>query len=92
MNYLSAKLVKNKDLEVKTFEGEAIVLNPKEGSFYKLNEVGTVIFQNANGKTSVKKIVEKICKEFDVKKDKAEKDTLKFVKDLEKKKFIKLKK
>ena len=92
MDYLNAKLLKNKDLEVKTFEGEAIVLNPKQGTFYKLNEVGTEIFKSANGKTPVKKIVETICKKFDVKKARAEKDAVKFIKELEKKKFIKLKK
>lgn len=91
MNLVEKTLTKNKALEVKEFEGEAIILNPKEGSFYKANEVGTLILKNANGKTKVKKIVEKICQEFKISKKRAEKDALKFIKELEKKKFIKIK-
>ena len=83
--------IKEKDLEMKAFEGETIVLNPKEGDFFKLNEVGALILKHLDGKNSTDDIVKKVTEQFDVKADKAEKDVNDFIKELEKRKLIKAK-
>ena len=82
---------KEKDLEMKAFEGETIVLNPKEGDFFKLNEVGALILKNLDGKNSTADIVKKVTEQFEVEAGKAEKDVNDFIKELEKRKLIKAK-
>lgn len=86
---MAAVYVKEKDLEMKTFEGETIVLNPKEGDFFKLNEVGALILENLDGNNSTDDIVKKIMSDFEVTEEQAQKDVESFIKELEKRKLVK---
>ena len=83
--------IKENDLEMKTFEGETIVLNPKEGDFFKLNEVGALILENLDGNNTTDDLVKKITENFEVSEDQAQKDVDDFIKELEKRKLIRAK-
>lgn len=63
---------------------KAIILIPKENSFYTLNSVGTRIWELAEGSLTLREIVEIIYKEFDVDKETAISNAIKFIKDLSK--------
>ncbi len=62
--------------------GEAVVVNLKESTFHTLNPVATFIWEQADGQTKAKQMIEKICQEFEVDWDTAEKDCLEFLGEL----------
>jgi Coenzyme PQQ synthesis protein D (PqqD) len=63
--------------------GEMMIMSAADSTFFTLNEVATVIWQAADGRTSLSEIVAtKICPEFDVDPDQAGCDVEQFVNDL----------
>lgn len=79
---------KNRQLEWKEMEGEALVFNPKNNSFYKLNKTSCFIWKNINGRNSLNEINGKLLEKFDAKKSKSERDLKEFVSSLEKAQLI----
>jgi Coenzyme PQQ synthesis protein D (PqqD) len=65
-------LARNDEVAARLFEGEMIVLSPHGPTMFTLNEVATIIWQAADGSTSLHDIVvAKICAEYDVTLDEA---------------------
>jgi hypothetical protein len=63
--------------------GEMMVMNSVNSTFFTLNEIATAIWQAADGRTPLREIVrEKICGEFEVDPDEAQKDAAVFVAEL----------
>lgn len=62
--------------------GEMMIMSAVDSTFFTLNEVGTVIWQAADGRTPLSEITAKICAEFDVTPSEAQEDAEKFVQDL----------
>lgn len=57
-----------------------MIMSAVDSTFFTLNEVGTVIWQAADGQTPLSQIVcQKICTEFDVSQEDAERDAQEFV-------------
>lgn len=55
------------NLAFRVLKGEAIIMNPVDSSLFNLNETATVIWQSADGKTSLPEIVEReICPRFEI--------------------------
>lgn len=79
-----------KDIEAKAIGDEILILKPEAGVFFNLNETATKIWENADGKTTIKDIAKKITEQFDVNEETALKDVVDMVKDMERKKLIKL--
>ncbi len=63
----------------RVYDGEAVVLCPDDSTLNTLNAVGTLIWESADGKTSVSAIVARVCEEFDVDPERAERDTMAFI-------------
>jgi hypothetical protein len=62
---------------------EMIIMSTVDSTLYSLNPTGTVIWQAADGKTPLSRIVEeKVCAEFDVTTEQAWRDTEEFVSTL----------
>jgi len=62
---------------------EMIIMSARDSTLFSLNEVGSVIWQAADGATPLGEIVErKICPEFDVEPEEALKDAEEFVREL----------
>jgi hypothetical protein len=59
-----------------------VVVNLKESVFHTLNPVATFIWEQADGRIKTRQIIERICEEFEVDRDMAEKDCLEFLGEL----------
>ena len=63
--------------------GEMMIMSAVDSTFFTLNEVATLIWQAADGRTPLSDIVaSKICPEFDVDPEQAGRDVEQFVDDL----------
>jgi hypothetical protein len=62
---------------------EMMVMSTADSTFFTLNEVGSVIWQAADGRTPLSEIVsEKICQDFDVDQEQALRGAERFVDEL----------
>lgn len=76
-------LAKSPAIAARILGGEMMIMATSDSTFFTLNEVATVIWQAADGQTSLADIVkEKICSEFDVDSVQAERDAQQFVEEL----------
>jgi hypothetical protein len=63
--------------------GEVMVMSTADSTFFTLNEVASAIWQAADGGTLLSEIVTgKICQEFDVDQEQAQRDADRFVDEL----------
>jgi Coenzyme PQQ synthesis protein D (PqqD) len=63
--------------------GEMMVMSVTDSTFFTLNEVATVIWQAADGRTPLSEIVSgKICSQFDVDAERAQRGAERFVDEL----------
>ena len=59
-----------------------VLLDPEDGQYYALDEVGGRIWDLCDGTRSVAAVVEEICREYDAPPDEVEPDVLAFVVDM----------
>ena len=88
MNDLTKCFLKESDFATRSILGETIIVPIKGGvgdlnSIYILNELGTQILELIDGKSSINRIIEEICKAYDVGPEESEKDTIEFLSSLE---------
>jgi len=63
--------------------GEMMIMSAVDSTFFTLNEVATVIWQAADGRTPLAEIIEqRICPEFEVEPEIARRDAEEFVTEL----------
>jgi len=80
---LDKYVVKNDEKTAyRVINGEAVVVNLKESTFHTFNPVATFIWEQADGRIKVVQMIERICQEFEVDWDTAEKDCLEFLGEL----------
>jgi Mrp family chromosome partitioning ATPase len=88
MNILDTCFAKESDLVTRDVAGEKIIVPIKghvgdlEGVF-TLNELGAMIWQLINGRTTVRQLMEAVTNEYDVGAAEAEKDVVDFLRSLE---------
>jgi len=71
------------EVAARSLDGEMMIMSARDSTLFTLNPVGTIIWQSADGKTSLDEIVErKICPEFEVDPGDALRDAESFVNDL----------
>lgn len=64
--------------------GEMVILSADDSSLYVLNELGSLLWEAADGHTPLREIVETVvCPEFEIDPDTALDDALGFLKELE---------
>jgi hypothetical protein len=63
---------------------EMMIMSAVDSTFFTLDAVATLIWQAADGQTSLSQIATKICQEFDVDQHQAERDAEEFVNELSK--------
>ncbi len=62
-----------------------MIMSAVDSTFFTLNEVATAIWQEADGRTPVSRIVsDRVCHEFEVDYEQAERDTNQFIEQLSK--------
>jgi hypothetical protein len=70
-------------LAARRLDTETIILCPDDSGLYVLNELGTALWEAADGRTPLAAIVESvICRDFDVDAATALRDALEFVEGL----------
>ena len=76
-------LSRSKDIAARVLDGEMMIMSAHESSLFSLNEVATIIWQAADGVTSLEDIVaQKICPEYEVEPGEALKDAQALVREL----------
>ena len=76
-------LAHSKEIAARVLDGEMMIMSARDSTLFSLNELGTIIWQAADGATSLEDIVaQKICPEFDVEPAEALKDAEAFVREL----------
>lgn len=66
----------------RTLDGETIIMSATDSTLFSLNEVGSLIWQMADGRTPLSAIVSRICEEFDVERGDAYRDAEQFAAEL----------
>ena len=69
-------------------DGEAVVVIPMESAINTFNEVGTRIWELADGTNTVTEIIHEIQQEFEIDTETAEQDTYDFLNSLAEKNMI----
>lgn len=82
MDLLKMKPEKHPRTASRLVAGEAVVVLPEEGRVKVLNEVGSRIWELADGTHSVDEIVEAICTEYKVSREQAQEEVVAFVTDM----------
>jgi len=76
-------IARSSAIAARALAGEMMVMNSADSTFFTLNEVATAIFQAADGRTPLDKIVrENVCEQFDVEFEQAQADAEQFVTEL----------
>jgi hypothetical protein len=78
-------IARSSAIAARTLGSEMMIMSAVDSTFFTLNEVATVIWQSADGSTSLSEIVrERVCSEFDVDSASAMCDANHFVDELAK--------
>lgn len=76
-------IAKSTAIAARMLGGEMMVMSAVDSTFFTLNEVATVIWQAADGRTPLSEIItNKVCAEFAVDPDVAKQDAEQFVEGL----------
>jgi hypothetical protein len=60
-------LTRNPRVAARSLEGEMMIMSGKDSTLFTLNETATILWQSADGRTPLQKIVEeRICTQFQV--------------------------
>jgi hypothetical protein len=70
------------DIASRVIRGEAVIVEPAEGRWSLLSEVGTRIWELSDGRHSLADIARAIVQEFEVEEEQARADLVEFVDDL----------
>jgi hypothetical protein len=76
---MSVRVLRGDRLAARKVGGEMVILSADDSSLFVLNEVGTVIWEAADGGTTLEAIAAGVCREFDVELETARHDVLEFV-------------
>jgi hypothetical protein len=72
----------------RVYDGEAVIVSPEDSTLHTLNEVGTLVWEAADGRTPVTAIVARVCARYDVDTRAAERDVEAFVERLREQRLI----
>jgi len=63
----------------RVIDDEAVIVDLEDSTFHALNPVATFIWEQMDGKTRVEEIIQRVCREFEVTRETAEKDCREFI-------------
>jgi len=88
MKNLSAVPVPAAGMTVKQIGTETIILTESGEQLHTLDQTGTYVWSEIDGKKSLGQILDGICDEYDVSRERAQADLLEFIDALEEKQII----
>ena len=77
-------------LIARVIDGEAIIVDFKTGDHYSLNQIGTLVWEMADGQHSFQDIVASILERYDISEAQARADLSKLVSDMENENLVAL--
>jgi len=77
-------------LIVKQIGTETIILTESGEQLHTLDETGTYVWFEIDGKKTLSQILDKLCDEYDVTRDRAQADLQEFIGALEEKEIVRL--
>jgi len=88
-----ARFIRNHQVVSRQIEGELIIVPIRRGvgdlnSLYTLNSVGSVLWDFMESEHTIPEMVQRVCDEFEVTADQAQKDILAFLDSLVEEKLI----
>ena len=76
-------IARSSEIAARLVGGEMMVMSAADSTFFTLNEVASAIWQAADGRTPLSEIIAgKICQEFDVNPEQAQRGAARFVDEL----------
>jgi hypothetical protein len=69
-------------LAYRALGGETIIMSATDSTLFSLDEVGSLIWQGADGRTPLTEIVARICDHYDVTHEEARRDAEEFIAEL----------
>jgi hypothetical protein len=73
----------SKQIAARMLDGEMMIMSARDSTLFSLNDVGSIIWAAADGRTPLHEIVaQKVCAEFEVEPEEALKDAESFVREL----------
>jgi hypothetical protein len=79
---MSLFVVRGDRVAARKVGGEMVILSADDSSLFVLNELGTAIWEAADGRTSLHAIAEGVCLAYDVDRETALRDIEAFVSEL----------
>ena len=79
---MTTYIARSKSVAARMLGGEMMIMSPRDTTLFNLNDVGSVIWQSADGQTPLHAIVERLCAEFDVAPEVARQDAETFIQEL----------
>ena len=86
----SSKIVVSKDVVSCDLGGETAMLDMKEGIYYGLNEMGTIIWEYIQEPITLQEIVDKILVEYEVDEETCYRDLVELVEEMSKNGLVKI--
>jgi hypothetical protein len=75
-------LLQNPKAAWRVYDGEAVIVSPEDSMLHTLNELGTLVWEAADGQTPLTTVVGRICGLYDTDAATAERDVMAFVERL----------
>src|SRR5574337_81206 len=63
----------------RVYDGEAVIISPDDSTLHTLNAAGTLNWGTADGQTALSTVVDRICDEFEVERERAAQDAATFI-------------
>ena len=79
---LESTFATTRELLTSDLDGEAVILHPKSGMYYGLDDLGTRIWSLIRQSLTVNEMRDQLVEEFDVDAAKCEEDLMVFLKEL----------
>ena len=76
-------IARTTEIAARALGDEMMIMSARDSTLFSLNDVASILWQAADGRTPLKEIVEqKVCAEFDVEPAEALKDAEEFAREL----------
>ncbi len=85
---LDKRFAKDARISWRIIEDEAVLVDQDEGEVIRLNPIATEIWQAIDGKRTIDEIIDHIYQTFEVDRKRAQKDALRFLKQLARREMV----
>ncbi len=76
-------IARSREIAARELDGEMMIMSARDSTLFNLNELGTIIWQAADGTTALEEIVtDRVCLEYEVERAEALQDAEGFVREL----------